>query len=162
MPNRKAFCISAIFLLLATSSVVGDTEKDRITQDSKLDGTWISGEVTAPSQHSSRGYERATDLLEKEIVIAGNTLELPSDQTCTLSDAEPQVLRNDMRTFGSFGGDWSRIGLYGTNHNFSILSFALNCEDTVDYIFRIIAQPENQLYLLDFGRVFSVLHRIEP
>jgi len=129
--------------------------------DSNMDGFWVSTDIRSTGISSDRAWEPAQQLLGQSITIENYVLMLPEGGRCPMMQQRPETLRNDMRTFGSFGGNWRQVGLIGDTNQFHVMVTELNCEDEKKRPFRIISQPDQNLHLLDFGRVFSALKRLE-
>lgn len=126
-----------------------------------LDGPWILDEIRSTGISSDRAWDRAQKLKGQSVSIEDYTLFLSEGTRCSMSQPKPETLRNDMRTFGSFGGNWQQVGLVGDSHQFHVIVTNVTCEDTNERLFRIISQPDQNFHLADFGRVFWVMKRQE-
>ena len=124
-----------------------------------LDGLWLLDEIRSTGISSDSAWDRAEELKGQSVSIEDYTLFLSGDTRCSMSQPKPETFQNDMRTFGSFGGNWQQVGLVGDSHQFHAIVTNLTCEDTGERLFRIISQPDQNFHLVDFGRVFSVMKR---
>ncbi len=140
-------------LILIGSQVFADT--------TNLEGIWTLDEIRSTGLSSDRAWERARELHNHSISIEDHSFILPDGIRCSISQWRPETLRNDMRTFGSFGGNWQEIGLTGDDHQFDVMIADLTCDGENERLFRLISQPGQGLYLADFGRVFSGMQRQE-
>lgn len=140
-------------LILIGSQVFADT--------ANLQGMWTLGEIRYTGLSSDRAWERAQDLHNHSISVEEHSFILPGGIRCSISQWKPETLRNDMRTFGSFGGNWQEIGLTGADNQFDVMIADLTCDGENERLFRIISKPDYGLYLADFGRVFAVMQRQE-
>jgi hypothetical protein len=64
-----------------------------------------------------------------------------------------------MYPVGSFGGDWTEIGLHRSTTGFEVTTWQINCADEYERLTQMVAQPEQGTFLLDVGRVFVTLQR---
>ena len=82
-------------------------------------------------------------------------MQLPDDIACLISDVEYEQWTNDRLTFGSFGGDWSDVGLVLTDdQHFDVARYDLECPHNSHPQLSLIAQPEHEIVLLGAFRVF--------
>lgn len=126
-------------------------------QETGIEGKWSGGSIVAPSQFSGASEARASDFLDKEVQIEGRRIVFPDQSVCSLQLPESELWRNDMNTFGSFGGDWAEIGLQQSGAGFKVTTWKVDCADQRERLVRIVSQQESNTLLLDFGRVFVVL-----
>ena len=126
-------------------------------QESGIEGTWTGKAVVAPSQFSSGNEARAREFLQQRVKIEEQRILLPDQSVCSIQSPHAELWHNDMRTFGSFGGDWSEIGLQKSSSGFKVTTWKMDCADNLERLVQIVSQPESRILLLDVGRIFMVL-----
>lgn len=126
-------------------------------QQREIDGIWVGQTLVAPSQYSAGNEDRARAFLQKLIKIEGDRIHLPDLSVCKIYPASFEYWQNNMMTFGSFGGNWSKIGLIKAESGYAVTSWKVGCADKTERLRQIVAQPESNTILLDFGRIFVVL-----
>lgn len=128
-----------------------------IAKASEIEGTWAGKTIVTPSQYNSSNEKRAHDFLDHDVIIEPSKIFLPDQSICRLVPPITEFWQNDMRTFGSFGGNWSKIGLQQSSAGFEVIIWKLDCSRENERLMQIVSQPHNNILLLDFGRVFIVL-----
>ncbi len=69
-----------------------------------------------------------------------------------------EIWVNDMRTFGSFGGDWSQLGLQmSASQTFEVYTWLIECPEPDWPKLSIVGQPDQGVLLLGSHRVFVTL-----
>jgi hypothetical protein len=93
------------------------------------------------------------------VEIDGTILHLPGGTECQISREVDQLLTDDISTWGSFGGQWSDLGLLSTGGSYPVQIFDLSCSSPD--LTRLIFQAESDRRLLDVsGHVFVPLVRL--
>jgi hypothetical protein len=115
----------------------------------EIDGTWVGGSYAAPGLYSDSGVGTAGRIEGRQLRIEGGVLLLPDKTSCLVAFPRSETFENDMATFGSGGGDWSRIGLVPTEQGFVVEVFDLVCgRDQIEPI-RLVWQASSNILLLD-------------
>jgi len=148
----RLFRLTLLFLILQNTASSAE-------QVSWIKGQWTGFRIVAPSQYPGAGEMRARDFLKESVRIDAEKIVLPDQSVCALQKPVKEVWQNDMYTFGSFGGDWADIGLYETTAGFQVTTWAVDCADDREHLNQLVGQPEQDVLLLDFGRVFTSLQR---
>ena len=123
-----------------------------------LQGNWTLSEIRSTGISTDTWHNLAKKMQGKSITIENGILTFPDNLKCKLGPAKDEIIRNDMKTFGSFGGDWSQIGFHGTENAFNVVTYELNCIEQLTVDPHIRCQIE-KLCLLGFGRIYTVMNR---
>jgi hypothetical protein len=127
-------------------------------EDSGMDRRWIGKSISAPSQYSSANEARAKEFLGEVVRIGRHEITLPNQTVCKLQEPVFEKWHNDMATFGSFGGDWTEIGLQRSSDEFAVVSQLIDCPEKEERLVQLVSQPSKGTWWLNFGRVFVSLH----
>ena len=129
-----------------------------LAESSILDGDWTTNFAVSTGIISD-SYTRAVDPLEgTRIVIQHQHLWLSNDVSCLILSGDTDVWVNDRQTFGSFGGDWSDVGLVSTDgQHFHVTRYDLECPHLSHPKLSLIVQPAHNVVLLGAFRVFVKL-----
>ena len=94
--------------------------------------------------------------LEGELItIQGRNLQFADHIVCSISDPEYKQWTNDRLTFGSFGGDWSDVGLTpSADQRFHVVQYEVACPHLLQTHLSIVTQREHGTVLIGAFRVF--------
>ncbi len=127
-------------------------------QSEQLNGRWIATSIVSTGVIGERYWERVSPLQGNSIVIEGQNVQISQEFICVLAAPILEVWTNDMRTFGSFGGDWSQLGLEVTgSQGFEVYTWRIDCPGPDWPKLSIVTQPSSGMLLLGSNRVFAVL-----
>jgi hypothetical protein len=115
----------------------------------EIDGTWVGGPYAAPGLYSDTGVRTAGRIEGRQLRIVGGVLLLPDKTSCLITLPRSETFQNDMATFGSGGGDWSRIGLVPTEPGFVVEVFDLACGGVQIEPNRLVWQASSSKLLVD-------------
>ena len=129
-------------------------------QSVQLDGGWIAASAVSTGVLSDRYIDRVEPFEKLPLTIDGHTIRLSGNLDCMLSQPYPEVWVNDLATFGTFGGDWSDLGLFTSNgRQFEVIRLDIDCPDTEWPQLSVVVQPQYGVVLLGSFRVFVRLTR---
>ncbi|MEM6634738.1 MAG: hypothetical protein AAF667_02490 [Pseudomonadota bacterium] len=132
-----------------------------LAQSSTIEGKWTATSLVSTGVIGDRYLDRVSPFVGTAIDIREDTVYLPNEPACVISDWAWEVWNNDRSTFGSFGGDWSQVGLQSANGSSYVVRVSrLNCpaRDWPELI--LVAQPDHGITLLGSLRVFVVLSKL--
>lgn len=128
----------------------------------EINGEWIAMSIVSTGMISDRYWNRVSPLVGTTVNIESQEVQLLHGVKCTLRPLNVEYWQNDMKTFGSFGGDWAQLGLKVTGtQGFEVLLWDLVCPEPDWPSFSIITQAGNNVLLLGSFRVFVTLERTE-
>lgn len=127
-----------------------------------LEGQWICGTPVSSGISSDGGWEAAETLRGAVLRIAADQLVIDPGPTCRIEYGARTVLYDDMKSWGSFGGSWSDLGLRpGADRGYRVEVRPLDCGlDSV--VHELIWQQPKRSYLLigGEGHVWSSCVRV--
>ncbi len=127
-------------------------------QPAELNGSWFATSIVSTGVIGERYSERVSPLMGNLVVIEGQYIEFSQEFTCELAAPVLETWTNDRRTFGSFGGDWSQLGLERTSsQGFEVYTRGIDCLGPDWPKLSIVMQPSSGVLLLGSHRVFAVL-----
>jgi hypothetical protein len=121
--------------------------------------TWKCSNAVSSGISSDEG-ESLVKLLEgQEIVIEwgsdSGTMTLPNRKTCQVDDEELDIRKDDMATWGSYGGSWSDLGLVADkNGEYQLATYRLACTGNVGPSEMSMQSQQSRLWLDVGGHVW--------